>query len=101
MSFDLYAGDVRERIHPHEEFLFSLAAERSGRYPALLGVWESFYKDPQMHPDQAGACVHEIIDLLSSNGGLANRPLATVAFRLLLFFSSAYRNGKAVKCSSD
>lgn len=99
--FDMHAGGARESIHHHEEFLFSLAAEHSSRYPVLLDIWESFYKDPRLHPDQAGNLVHELIELLSSNGGLSNKPLAITVSRLLPFFSTAYRNGETVLCNSD
>jgi len=101
VALDLYAGDVHESIHSHEEFLFTLASEQSTRYPVLLGVWDSFYKSPQLHPDQSGALVHELIELLSSNGGLGNKPLALVVSRLLPFFSAAHRQGETVTCRSD
>lgn len=101
MAFDLHAGGRREHIGHHEEFLFTLAQENESRYPELLAVWNAFYSGPRISSARAGAIVHELIDLLSSNGGLANKPLANTVVRLLPFFSAAYRSQQEVRCSSD
>ncbi|RYD82425.1 MAG: hypothetical protein EOP84_09430 [Verrucomicrobiaceae bacterium] len=101
MGFDMHAGDRRESIGHHEEFLFSLAQEDESRYPELLAVWHTFYNGPRISWSQAGALVHELIDLLSSNGGLASKPLANTVVRLLPFFSAAHRTQQEVRCSSD
>lgn len=101
MAFDMYAGDRNESIGHHEEFLFSLAQEDEPRYPELIAVWHAFYSGPRISSSHAGALVHELIDLLSSNGGLANKPLANTVARLLPFFSMAYRTQQEVRCSSD
>jgi len=101
VAFDMHAGDRRESIGHHEEFLFALAQENESRYPELLAVWHAFYNGPRISSSHAGALVHELIDLLSSNGGLANKPLATAVVRLLPFFSAAHRSQQEVRCSSD
>ncbi|WP_332776473.1 hypothetical protein [Polaromonas sp.] len=101
MAFDMFAGGVQESIGHHEEFLFSLAETDESRYPELLKVWQFFYDDPRLSAHQAGALVHELIELLASNGGLASKPLASVVVRLLPFFSMAYRSQQEVTCRSD
>ncbi|MEJ6001230.1 hypothetical protein [Paucibacter soli] len=101
MAFDMFANGNHERIDHHEEFLFALAGENEARYPELLAVWERFYDDPHISARQAGVLVHELIELLTQNGGIANKPLAQVAARLLSFFSLAYKSNIEVTCSSD
>lgn len=101
MAFDMRAGDRRENIGHHEEFLFALAQENESHYPELLAVWNAFYSAPRISSADAGALVHELIDLLSSNGGLSNKPLANTVVRLLPFFSAAHRSQQEIRCSSD
>ena len=100
MAFDMYAGDRRERIESHEEFLFSLASD-APNYPELSALWENFYNSPRLSPQQANAVVHELIALLAANGGNTNKVLNSVVGRLLPFFSAACRNGHEIRCSSD
>jgi hypothetical protein len=45
--------------------------------------------------------VHELLDLLASNGGTSNKPLASVVLRILPFFSMAYREQREVRCVGD
>lgn len=101
MAFDMYVGSAHESIAHHEEFLFLLAQGNESRYPELMTVWEAFYTGPRISAAQAGALVHELVELLSSNGGLSNKPLASVVVRLLPFFSAAYRTHQEVRCRSD
>ena len=102
MAFDMYFGEAEhEAIGHHEEFLFSLVQEHEDRYPELTKIWEAFYDGPTISAHQSGHIVHELIELLASNGGLTNKSLASAVVRLLPFFSSAYRGGKDVRCSSD
>jgi hypothetical protein len=101
MAFDMFYDSNQECIGHHEEFLFSLAEVHHSRYPQLLIVWNSFYDDPCLSPHQAGTIVHELIDLLTSNGGLQNKPLAATVIRLLPFFSIAKKNEQEIRCSSD
>ncbi|MCL2340296.1 MAG: hypothetical protein FWC49_01165 [Proteobacteria bacterium] len=101
MAFDMYAGGQHESIGHHEEFLFGLAQENESRYPELVAIWQTLYAGPRISSAQAGALVHELIELLSSNGGLANKSLANLVVRLLPFFSMAYRARQEIRCSSD
>jgi hypothetical protein len=102
MAFDMHLADgTAERIGHHEESLFVLAQEDRARYPELAAMWAAFYEDPVVTPPQAGRIVHELIELLASNGGIANRPLASTVFRLLTFFSKAVRTVQDVRCASD
>lgn len=101
MAFDMYAGERSERIDHHEEFLFSLVAADESEYPQLMSIWERFYDGPCLAPEQAGAIVHELIELLSNNGGEQGSHLAKIVMRLLPFFSFAYKRGLKIKCSSD
>ena len=101
MALDLYAGGSREAVKAQDEFLFQLAAEDARRYPRLSAIWTGFYDDPSQTAEQAGAVVHELIDLLAANGGMSNGALASVALRLMSFFSAAYRQGVEVKAVSD
>lgn len=101
MAFDMYAGDAQERIGHHEEFIFDLLEEDSSRYPELSSIWDRFYDGPRLSSQQAGAIVHELIDLLASNGGAGNKQLASVVLRVLPFFSKAFRENAEVRCVSD
>lgn len=101
VAFDMLANGNHESIGHHEEFLFTLATEREERYPELLAIWESFYDSPRISARQAGALVHELVELLTQNGGLANKSLAAVVARLLPFFSLAYKSNQEVRCTSD
>ena len=76
MAFDMFAGDHHECIGHHEDFLLGLVGEDRARYPQLVSLRDAFYTSPRLSPRQAGALVHELIDLLSSNGGIANKALA-------------------------
>ena len=89
MAFDMFAGDSRDCIAHHEEFIFELAQAHPARYPELLAMFHLLYDSPRLSARQAGALVHELIDLLASHGGLGNKPLAAVVVRLLPFFSTA------------
>jgi len=102
LAFDMYRGSgEREEIGRHEEFLFELAQASETKCPQLLRIWKSFFNDPSISAEQAGALVHELIDLLAVNGGASNKPLVNVVVRLLPFFSTAYRNQQEVRCQSD
>jgi hypothetical protein len=97
----MFACGCREAIGHNEEFLFALAQEEPLRYPELLALWAAFYKSPRLSGRQAGLLVHELIDLLASNGGAGNKALAAPVVRLLPFFSAAYRSDAEIKCNSD
>ena len=101
MAFDMFAGDHHESIGHHEDFLLGLVEDDRARYPQLVSLRDAFYASPRISPCQAGALVHELIDLLSSNGGIANKALARIVVRLLPFFSRAYKNEHAIVCRSD
>lgn len=101
MAFDMYVGDSHESIGHHEEFLFALAQENEPHYPELIAIWESFYDGPCISAVQAGILVHELIELLDTNGGFTNKPLASSVMRLLSFFSMAYRSCQNIRCCSD
>lgn len=101
MAFDMYAGDAKESIEHHEEFIFVLATENSSRYPQLSALWDRFYDDPSLSPQQSNSLVHELIDLLTSNGGGVNKPLANLILRILPFFSRAFQGQTEVRCTSD
>ena len=97
----MHAGDLHESIGHHEEFIFELVSADEARYPELLALWHGFYDDPRIPAESAGRLVHELIDLLSLNGGLDNRRLARTVLRLLPFFSRAYRAQLEIRCDSD
>ena len=101
MAFDMFAGDSRDGIAHHEEFIFELAQAHPARYRELLAIFRLFHDSPRLSARQAGALVHELIDLLAAHGGLANKPLAAVVVRLLPFFSRACRQDQDIRCSSD
>ena len=101
MSFDMYAGDTHESIAHQDEFIFALAKADASRYPELVAIWEAFYDDPRISTARAGALVHELIELLNTNGGVKAGPLAYTVLRLLPFFSGAYRNNQEIRCESD
>lgn len=101
MALDMFAGDSHDCIDHHEEFILDLAQMDEARYPELGAISALFYEGPRLSPRQAGALVHELIDLLAFHGGLANKPLAAVVVRLLPFFSMAYRQDQDIRCSSD
>ena len=50
---------------------------------------------------QAGALLHELIDLLARHGGTANKALAHTVVRLLPFFSMACKGGHEIRTESD
>lgn len=101
MAFDMYFDDSRECIDHHEEFLFHLVQSDDERYPELLRLWEAFYDGPRISSTAAGALVHELLELVSAHGGASNQPLTSIAVRLSVFFSKAYRSGVEVRCVSD
>lgn len=101
MAFDMYAGERHESIEHHEEFIFYLAGANDSRYSELLRIWRLYYDGPRISSSQAGELVHELIELLWTNGGFQNKALSHLVIRLLPFFSAAYRNAEDIKCTSD
>jgi hypothetical protein len=101
MALDMYANGKHEAIYTNEEFIFSLAQADEDRYPELLSLWSDFYNSPRIPSTQAGILLHEIIELLSRNGGFENKLLASIVFRLLQFLSMADRGGHEIKTKSD
>lgn len=101
MAFDMYIADALESIGHHEEFIFTLVEQDELRYPQLTAIWDQFYDGPILSPSQAGVVVHELIDLLTANGGTSNKPLTSVVLRILPFFSKAYKTQSQVRCVSD
>ena len=101
MAFDMSAGDRQDCIDHPEEYILQLAAEKPAQYPELCDLWVAFYNGPSLSPEQAGALVHELLDLLLAHGGASNRPMADEVMRLMAFFSHAYRRGLKIDCQSD
>lgn len=101
MAFDMYFDNTHERIEHQEEFIFSLANLEKHQFPELTTLWDVFYNSPIISASQAGVLVHELIALLSQNGGIENRQLAYVVVRLLPFFSRAYCQGHEIRSISD
>lgn len=101
MAFDMQTSETSERINHHEDFLFLLVDEQPDRYPQLSILWDKFYDSPVLSPPQAEAIVHELIDLLNVQGGLENKALSHLIFRLLCFFSMAAKTDQSIQCSSD
>ena len=101
MAFDLHTAEISESIGNHEEFLFLLVEEQPDSYPQLSALWDAFYKSPGLSPEQAGTVVHELIDLLECSGGVSNKALSRLIFRLLYFFSIAAKKNQSIQCSSD
>ena len=101
MAFDLHTSETSESIGHHEDFLFLLVDEQPDRYPQLNGLWDKFYDSPILYPHQAETIVHELIDLLNVQGGLDNKALSHLIFRLLYFFSVAAKKDQSIQCSSD
>jgi hypothetical protein len=97
----MYAGNTHESIGHHEELIFVLAQADESRYPELVALWEAFYDDPRISAGRAGSLVHELVELLSTNGGMKSGPLVHAVVRLLPFFSCAYRNDQEIRCDSD
>lgn len=101
MGFEMYAGNAHECIAHHEESIFALLEQDERRYPQLAVLRQEFYRSHRLSAQMTGDLVHELIDLLAANGGIANRPLLLLVLRLLPFFSMAYRHGVEVRCVSD
>ena len=97
----MYAGDRRELIDHHEEFIFSVAEQYENSFPELMRLWEQFYDGPRLSPAQAGAIVHELIELVSTINSPRERQLTELVLRLLPFFSYAYKENVEIKCLSD
>jgi hypothetical protein len=101
MPFDMYANGQHEAIEHHEEFIFALAQADAPRFPALSSLWDAYYDDPRISAAQASALLHELIALLASHGGTANKALTNTVVRLLPFFSMACRGGHEITTQSD
>ena len=102
MAFDLFFGeDGRDAIGHHEEFIFPLAQADEARYPELVALARELYGDPRIPAARANRLVHELIELLVSNGGAGNKPLTTVVLRLASFFGAAHRTDQDIRCRSD
>ncbi len=101
MAFDMHIADARACVDHHEEFFFTLVEQDEVRYPQLAAIWARFYDDPIISPSQADVVVHKLIDLLTANGGVSNKPLASVVLRIRPFFSKAYKTRSQVRCVSD
>ena len=105
MAFDMYfrVGAVkrREKVDLHEEFILQLMDE-DDKYPTANFLWESFYNGPQLNPDQSNQLVHELLLLKSeSTNHHQFKLITTVVDRLVIFFSTAYRNNVSITCISD
>ena len=101
MPFDMYANGRHEAIGHQEEFIFALIQADRQRFPALSALWSAYYDDPRLSSAQACALLHELIDLLASQGGTANKALAHTVVRLLPFFSMACKGGHEIRTESD
>ena len=101
MPFDMYANGQHEAIGHHEHFIFALIQEDGQRFPTLSALWSAYYDDPRLSSAQAGALLHELIDLVACHGGTANKALAHTVMRLLPFFSMASKGGHAIRTESD
>ena len=101
MAFCMYAGQQEAHIESYEEYIFDIAQEDKEKYPALMSLWVVYYKSPRLQPEQACSLTHELIELLSENGGSSNKDLSRLVLSLLPFFSLACRNGEQIRCSSD
>lgn len=101
MPLDLYANDQHAAIGLQDGFLFDLAQADAPRFPALAALWDAFYDDPVIPPEQANALLHELIALLDSHGGTANKALTHTIVRLLPFFSMASQGGHTIRAESD
>ena len=101
MPFDMYANGRHEAIGHQEEFIFALIQADRQRFPALSALWSAYYDDPRLSSAQACALLHELIDLLASQGGAANKALAHTVVRLLPFFSMACQGGQEIRTESD
>lgn len=101
MAFEMYADSEREYLHETDEYLLALVRDASPRYPRLSKLSHMFYGSPRLSLEESGKIVHELIELLSSNGGTSNKPLAHLVLRLLPFFSRAYRNATEIRCCGN
>ncbi|MEI2456889.1 hypothetical protein [Lysobacter firmicutimachus] len=96
------AGGRRESIRHDEEHVMVLADSDRARYPQLHALWDAFYDSPTLSPLQAGAIVHELIELLDRHGQDGrDRHLIRIVLRWLAFFSHAARGGHAIETLSD
>ena len=100
MAFDMYMGKTRDCIGHHEEFLLELARRTPDRYPGLSTLFDNLYADPVLQPDAANIITHELIELLPE-AVQVHKSAERIILRLLPFFSSAYRQGIEIRCSSD
>ncbi len=98
MAFDMYAGQMEERIEHNEEYLFSYIDQRN-EFPILNWIWQEFYKSPKINSEQANAIVHELINLSAIHR--SDKQLANTVLRLLPFFSYCYKNELTIKSASD
>ena len=96
------AGGREESIRHGEEYVLQMAADDAARYPQLHALWCAFFDDPRFSPQQAGAMVHELIELLDRHGnGGRERGLTYTVSRWLAFFSHAARGGYEIETNSD
>ena len=100
MAFTLYAGDIREVIGHDEEYLLNIVAQSEEKYPILFRLSCEFYDSPVFDDEQAGAIVHELIDVLTEHGR-SDANLSRTIVRLLPFFSTAFRKPLTIRSRSD
>jgi outer membrane cobalamin receptor len=100
MSFELYCGDRRTAISPHEDFIFSFVVD-DPRFPSLNELWQRYYSDPTLSPEMANALVHELLLLKDTLDAATWARTQWVGDRLLSFFSAAYRERQVIRCTSD
>ena len=107
MAFDMTiaASRRKDRINWNEQYLFRVVELQDLPCPSLEMIWEQFYEDPRIPPDQATAVIQEL-DLLdkflrANPDPEINLPawIATHA-RLREFFREAVqRNSMIITCS--
>lgn len=97
----MYLSDMNTFIEPYEEGIFH-HPELEERYPHLSRVWQRYYQNPNIHPEDSNAITHELIELREIFREKSElKHLARVTDRLIPFFSHAYKTGETIRCSSD
>jgi len=101
VAFDMYLDDRHEAIRDADQYIFSLASEPAGAYPALGAVWSRFYSQFSIEPVEAERLVRELLALYAEHGRDAGPGYAELTLRLACFFSRAAVSGSAVRCAGD
>lgn len=99
VAFDMYFGSRREAVFDYEQYLLAMA--EPARFPQLSTISARFYERFSLSPQQANACVHELLAILDEYGPAGNNAISLLVLRLVSFFSAAYRTGENIQCVGD